>query len=359
MLNHKKILIFGGTFDPPHLGHLNLCLAAIDKVKPDHVIIVPNKTQPIKNEQSQTSASDRYEMCELCFRFVPNVEISDYEISHIGKSYTYKTIKHFLEIYPHDELFFLIGTDRINDFTTWKNYEYIMDNVTLLGSVRSTSDKILNSFSGIIIDNYQPINITSSQLRVEPNKQYLTPLVARFIATKGIYCPEQVKPLMSDYRYQHTLRVVDTAKKIANANHYPYPYKVYVAAMYHDIGKEMNEKQILSLVKTYDHHRYPTIHTLHGIASSIYAQQHFNITDQEVIDAIANHVVPPKECTTLDKIIYLADKLEPSRTNEQVPNRKKILKLAYKDVNQAFNVLVKTMNDKYNSPEWKDKHANK
>lgn len=349
LLNRKKILIFGGAFDPPHLGHLNLCKASIETIHPDLTIIIPNRTQPLKSNQSISNAKDRYNMCELCFHDILNVEISDFEISRkSSRSYTYKTIEHLLKLYPNDHLYLLIGYDRIHDFIHWKNYEYILDNVTLVGSVRNKSEKLLDTFSGIVVKNYQPVEITSSDLRVEPTKKYLTPLVARYIATKGIYCEQQVKPLMSNYRYAHTLRVDKTAKQIATLNHYPYPLKVHIAAMYHDIGKEFSDKKILNMVKKYDRKRFPTIHTLHGVASMIYAKQHFNITDQETLAAIANHCVPSKNPSTLDKIIYLADKLEPSRTNKDVPYRRKILAIAYHNIDKAFDLLVKTMNSKYN-----------
>ncbi len=357
MLDNEKILVFGGAFDPPHLGHTKLCQAAIDKIQPDKVYIIPNYNQPLKSTQAVTKPIDRFYMTELAFRDIENAKILDIEINKKikGKTFTFKTIRYLISKNPNAHIYLLIGFDRIQDFKSWKNYTYIMDNTTLVGSRRSKKDVLLDTFSGIILDNYDPVEISSSHLRIEPQKEYLNPLVMKYIATKGIYCVNQIQPLMSKYRFTHTIRVKDTALKIAKHNHYSYPSKVYIAAMYHDVCKEFTKPKILSLINKYDSKKFPIWHTLHGLAAKSYIEKHFNIYDEEVLNAVANHVIPSNNMQILDKIIYLADKLEPKRTKSDIPNRRKLLKLAFKDINLAYQKVYELTQAKFNGENANDK----
>jgi nicotinate-nucleotide adenylyltransferase len=87
---------------------------------------------------------------------------------------------------------------------------------------------------------------------------------------------------------------------------------------------------------------------MHGLASAQYVKKFFNIKDKEVLNAIANHVIPSKEPTILDMIIYCADKLEPARTKEDVNNRVGYVKLAKTDIEAAFTKLYKETSAHYN-----------
>ncbi|MCF0124748.1 MAG: HD domain-containing protein [Clostridia bacterium] len=152
---------------------------------------------------------------------------------------------------------------------------------------------------------------------------------------------------MNQHRYDHTLRVRDTALEIAISNGYEALNKVVVAAMYHDICKQCDEKEILKICAHADKSHYPTWHTLHGLAASIVAEEKLGLKDREVLNAIKNHCVPAKQMDTLSKIIYLADKLEPARTKEDIPNRKKYLNLACRNIDEAFKKVHKITQEKY------------
>ena len=117
--------------------------------------------------------------------------------------------------------------------------------------------------------------------------------------------------------------------------------------MYHDIAKEFDQNKTLNLVKKFNKYYYPTIHTLHGLAAAKYAKKHFNVSDKEILNAISEHVIPHKKCSTLAKIIYCADKLEPSRTKEDVSDRVGYLNLVKKDLNKGFDKLYMEIKGKY------------
>ncbi len=344
----KKLLIFGGTFDPIHNGHIKMLLGAITKIQPDLSLIIPTKNPPLKDSIPTASSKDRVAMINLAIKSIPKVKVCDYEIksSSNAKSYTYLTIKYLKNIYKNYQFYFLVGMDRLNDFDQWKNYKQILNNVTLVVAGRNNQKPKFDNAIKLTIDE---TNISSKQLREKPNKKFLNLNVVKYIANNGVYAQTQIKSLMSDYRYQHTLRVAKTALEICSIKNKNLAKKAYLAAMYHDVAKEFNRDQILEIIgNKFNRNRFPTAHTLHGCASAVYVKQHFYVTDKEVLDAIYNHVIPPKKPSILSKIIYCADKLEPARTNKDMPNRAKLLLLAKTDLNKAYDQVLAYNKSRFN-----------
>ena len=346
----KKILIFGGSFDPVHKGHIDSCNSAIAKVDPDLTIIIPNKIPPLKSTlHASASARDRLNMCKLAFSNMGNLKISSFELRQASNtpSYTYKTIQYLLKKYPEAKLYLLVGYDRYCDFNKWKNYKYILNHVTLVVGIRNTNTLDLKDDKKSIPVLFPSVNISSAELRLKPNKEYTTEPVINYINENGLYAENHIRNLMSEYRFNHTLRVAKTAMQIARAVAPKKVKKAYIAGMYHDVAKEFNETTILSMVKNYDKKLYPTVHTLHGICSAMYIKDNFYINDEEILDAIRNHVSPPMECSTLSMILYCADKLEPGRTVNDVKNRRKKLSIVKKDLKKGFKLLYNEIKERY------------
>lgn len=346
----KKILIFGGSFDPVHKGHIDSCNSAIAKVDPDLTIIIPNKIPPLKSTlHASASARDRLNMCKLAFSNMGNLKISSFELRQASNapSYTYKTIQYLLKKYPEAKLYLLVGYDRYCDFNKWKNYKYILNHVTLVVGIRNTNTLDLKDDKKSIPVLFPSVNISSAELRLKPNKEYMTEPVINYINENGLYAENHIRNLMSEYRFNHTLGVAKTAMQIARAVAPKKVKKAYIAGMYHDVAKEFNETTILSMVKNYDKKLYPTVHTLHGICSAMYIKDNFYINDEEILDAIRNHVIPPMECSTLSMILYCADKLEPGRTVNDVKNRRKKLSIVKKDLKKGFKLLYNEIKERY------------
>lgn len=135
-----KLLLFGGTFDPPHKGHINLLKAAVAAVRPDKVLVMPAGIPPHK-AASATPGEIRMEMCS-CFKSChPNVEISGWEIARGGKSYTVNTLEMLREQYPQAELYLSVGSDMLTTFTTWRSWQHILQLAVLVVQSRSPGDE--------------------------------------------------------------------------------------------------------------------------------------------------------------------------------------------------------------------------
>jgi nicotinate-nucleotide adenylyltransferase len=113
-----KVIIFGGVFDPVHIGHLHIYQTLKSRFQFDRFIIVPAKIPPLKDALPVATINQRLAMLRMMFKKYPNVLISDYELkqSSSTKSYTIGTIKHFRKIFPRAELFLVVGADRYIDF---------------------------------------------------------------------------------------------------------------------------------------------------------------------------------------------------------------------------------------------------
>jgi nicotinate-nucleotide adenylyltransferase len=128
----KKIGIFGGAFDPPHLGHLIAAQYAAEQLSLEKVIFVPSGKHPFKEGELVASAEQRFAMTKLAIAGNPLFEVSDVEIRKVESSYTFETLEYFASLYPQASLSFLIGTDNIRSFSSWKHPEKILDLATVV-----------------------------------------------------------------------------------------------------------------------------------------------------------------------------------------------------------------------------------
>ena len=120
----SRILLFGGTFDPPHMAHVTLPPLAAAKLRCDRIIYVPARISPLKTGSPPTDAAHRLEMLRLALRGVPNASISAIELEREGPSFTIDTVKAFKV--ADTELFLLLGADQALDFHRWRAWEEIV-----------------------------------------------------------------------------------------------------------------------------------------------------------------------------------------------------------------------------------------
>lgn len=161
-----KIGIFGGTFNPPHLAHLNIAKEFCRKLDLDKLIVIPTFQPPHKQAQSLASGADRLAMCRLLFED-ERFDVSDIEIRRQGKSYTYDTLCQLEETYEGAELYLIIGSDMLLSFHKWYRHEDILKKCTLCVLTRETA-----------IDNGQMKAYAESKLALGENDIILSTLGA-------------------------------------------------------------------------------------------------------------------------------------------------------------------------------------
>lgn len=194
---NKKVIIYGGTFDPPHMAHKLLCDLVNDSLNPEHFIILPTYKQPLKISTT-TNYKDRMTMLKLAFNDDKYL-ISDYEINQQTLSYTIDSMRYFAKIYKGNDLFFLMGLDSFLNIHFWKEYEALLKEFSIIVVSRTMQDvknlnyfiKKLRSLEGkvysIIYFNNFNFDISSSMLRIENKIDFLDPKVLSYIKENKLY----------------------------------------------------------------------------------------------------------------------------------------------------------------------------
>lgn len=198
----NKIALFGGTFDPIHLGHVNLAQAAVEKCGLDQLIFVPNYISPFKQDRQVTSGVERSEMIQIALRTHPKFALSTYELERTGPSYTYDTLRHFREVWPDTEIHFVIGFDSVLTIDTWYHGEDILREYPLITAVRPGVPREeafrriekyrANYGSRIQMMNIEPFDVSSSEIRQmvqrgERITELVPPAVEKYIEEHGLY----------------------------------------------------------------------------------------------------------------------------------------------------------------------------
>lgn len=194
----KSVLIYGGAFNPPHIGHMALLRCAVEAVRPELTLVMPSKESPHK-EGGKTPFWHRYNMCR-CFTEIPSVKVSQMERFMPGKSYTVNTVVKLKQRYPEAQLYLLIGTDMIASFTTWREYKTLLDNCVLVAGAREGDDmKEIHAAASllekegarIIILENNPVEISSTLIREQLSQsgesRFVTREVGEYIVKNKLY----------------------------------------------------------------------------------------------------------------------------------------------------------------------------
>ena len=191
-----KILLYGGTFDPPHWGHINNLRAAMQAVQPDKVIVMSAGIPPHK-AASATPGSLRLQMCRCFLQLGEQVEISDWEISREGKSYTVNTLRMLHSTYPDAQMYLTVGSDMLTSFRTWREWQSILQLATLVVESREADDAAMlaefaDSLCGdgarILFARAKPVPMSSSEIRQgSAGAEAVPPEVWQIISSRGLY----------------------------------------------------------------------------------------------------------------------------------------------------------------------------
>lgn len=312
-----NIIIFGGTFDPIHNGHLRIAKAASVKYNAK-VLFVPSKTPRWKNPTE--SISNRLEMLKIALSDVGfPCEIDDYEIkSNNDINYSIDTVKYMKSKYPNDTLYFLIGFDQVNNFDKWKDSSELSKLVKIIYVNRNNYEvdkKIANDFNMENIDFLKSGDVSSSDVRNLKNLD-IPQKVLKYIEENRLYFINKLSSFIPEKRLNHSISVANLALKIATLNNLENKEKYYIAGLLHDIGKTYNKEDsnLLKLMKeNYEEYLDIPNFAYHQFVGEMLANKEFDIKDNEILDAIKFHCTGKSNMSTLGMVIYASDKIDPLR----------------------------------------------
>ncbi len=334
----KKILILGGSFDPIHNGHLLIAAKAQEKLNLDEVWFMPLKNARWKNVQA--SEKDRVNMLKIALKGLNNFKVCDYELKHTKKgekSYSIDTFKGLTKDYPDNEYYLLIGSDHLEILDKWKQIDELSKMIHLVAVSRpgyQYDKKVLEKYNVQLLDIKGP-EVSSSQIRLFASDD-MPKGVIKYIAENGLYLEGKLIADLSKERFDHSKRVATLAKKIARNNGYD-PKKAYIAGILHDCAKEIPLEDAKELMKTF-FNEYIDVPTklYHQFLGVIVARDIFDIKDKEILQAIKFHTTGSTKMSKLDKIIFVADKIEPGRDYDS----KDIINTCLENINKGFKLTL-------------------
>ena len=304
-------IIFGGGFDPVHLGHINMALAAKQALKGE-VIFVPAKVAVWKEES--ISQEHKLNMLKLAIAKYDGFSIDTYELDQKEQPRSYQTVRYFKEKYPKDKLYFLIGQDQVNAFHEWAHPEEIAKNTQIVYYKRPkyiANQANIETFNMMAIEGLE-IDVSSSDIR-NLKSLAVDEDVLKYIEDHSLYFIARIKNYISEKRYNHSLSVAHLAYSIAKKHQLDYQ-KAYIAGLLHDIAKGIDKEESLALMKQY----YPDYldigsYAYHQFLGEMIAKRDFDIQDEDILSAIKYHTTGKKDMTWLEKLIYATDTVDPLR----------------------------------------------
>lgn len=361
----EKIGIFGGCFNPPHLGHIRGAEAAARALGLDRVLLVPAFEVPHKQlSLSSPTPQQRLAMTYLAAEGREKLEASDIEIAQKAQGYTWDTLLALREKYPQAAFTLLLGSDQFGIFPQWKNAEQIValaDLAVLSRGQKGEGEAIAQTARELsalgarvaVLDN--PVTeISSTQLRrllaFRCADAFLPPAVAQYICDNRLYDAaanwkhlpmEALEPivirLLNPNRVRHVLGCRDTCVELARrwgADE----TDAARAGLLHDITKALDGPLQLTLCGAYGKmlddfsRKYPK--TLHALTGSLVAERIFG-ENEAVVSAICSHTTGKAGMNTLEKIVYVADYMEPNR---DFPGVERLRRLAFSDLTAALKL---------------------
>ncbi|MCI7057669.1 MAG: nicotinate (nicotinamide) nucleotide adenylyltransferase [Candidatus Enteromonas sp.] len=311
-----SLILYGGSFDPIHNGHLRIARAASLYFNSD-VVFIPAPSPRWKSPSA--SSKDRLNMLRLALASdgSPSFDVSLFEMnSEAEVNYTIDTVTHFASRFPKRKLYLLIGADEANRFDKWKDASKIASMCQIIFVSRPGfifNDEVLSRFNMRRLPFDESGEVSSSKIKSLQSLD-IPYSVRNYIERHRLYYFKTLDEIESEHRLLHSISVANLACSIALKNKLPNHEKYYIAGLLHDIGKDIpiNQSRLI-MEKNYKKYlNYPEW-TYHQFIAEYLIKEHFMIQDEEIIEAIKCHATGKKDMNSFDKIIYASDKIEPSR----------------------------------------------
>ncbi len=361
-----NIGVYGGTFDPPHWGHITAARAAMEQLGLDKLVLIPDRVPPHKAmPEGSASPEQRLEMAVLATAELgKRAEVSDRELRRDGPSYTSDTLAELRRKYPEDTLWLLMGSDMFLSLQTWHAPEEIMALARIAPFSREAEDesaafaaqkaRLEREYGAqiCIVQNPEVRELSSTEVRAAlaagQGSDLLPPAVYGYVLREHLYgthkvltglTPDELRPIALSYlkpkRMPHVLGTEQEAVRLVR-RYGGDETQARIAALLHDCTKKLDMAQQLTLCEKYgimlDELEQKALKLLHSKTGAAIARDVFGVEDA-VYDAILYHTTGKPDMTRLEKIIYLADYIEPTR---DFPGVDALRKTVYEDLDKGL-----------------------
>jgi len=366
------LAVFGGSFNPPHIGHLIAAKNAVIKTRPDKLLILPTNKPPHKAlSEDEPGTEARTQMSKLCFAEIECAEVSDIEIMRGGTSYTVQTVKDLKEKYADAQILIFMGTDMLENFESWKSFEFILQNASIVAfqredgeeaKIAGIADRLSEKYGAkieMVLSKHRVVSSTKLRqlLKQRQGREFFPDAEYEYIISNRLYgakpqlqfLREKAYAMLTPKRIPHVKGCEKEAVRLAK-RYGADETEAAEAAILHDITKKLRLDEQLKLCEKYDimtdaleieNEKLLHAKTGAGISSALFG------VSNEVRSAINWHTTARADMSLLEKIIYMADYIEETRHFDEV---EKLRSLAYEDLDKAMilglQISIKEVEDK-------------
>lgn len=327
-----RIAILGGSFDPIHNGHLQLAKTAKKKLQIAEVWLMPSVDTPLKARRI-TAFYQRCAMITAAIRPYRYMKLCTLEKERSGISYTIDTVRELKKRYPQHTFCWLIGDDQAKQFTKWKEHEALLREIDFYVFSREAEVILPKGLRRVVMPL---VPISSTRIRQGSSLWQVPAAVRRIMTAQDLYLLEMVASRMSEKRYRHSVSVAKLCVELAKAHHLDV-HAAWQMGMTHDMCKELPYEQALIWMR---HHLPQYMEEAaaiwHGYIGAYEVKHTLGIDDRRVADAIFHHV-KGDGTSPYAKILFIADKLDPSRgydSHAQIALSLRDLEAGYQRVKQ-------------------------
>ena len=385
-----KIGVYGGSFDPVHNGHIAMIRSALKSGFIDCVIVIPSVRNSFKLYTNKLPPPYLFYMMKETVEGMglKNVFVSDIEYGIDGVSYTSVVLAKLTSdeyIIPfltdngikrkkaeeHHEFFWIMGSDTLGTFENWYKPGEILNYASLLAAVRPGDDTDVEKAKASIKKNLggkveifrlDGIECSSSQITSSGDYSQVPEPALEFIKRHALYTENTKLEGVSDearkqffeaavwmYRHLGGKRLLHTLNVGYLSAHLAGLYgcdkdKALIAGALHDCAKELPIEQQLEMAKRYSGDLFTEKKIIHSSAGATFVKEDLGIEDKDILDAICYHTTGRGNMTVLEKIVYLADKIEPARNYMDLGP---IRETAEHDLDEAVRMTADAIRNKF------------
>jgi nicotinate-nucleotide adenylyltransferase len=351
-----KVLLFGGSFDPPHIGHAALLQAAAQRIRPDRILVIPAYRAPLKDAHFATPAQ-RLRMARigllplLAKRWRRITSLHTQELLSRRRAYTVNTVLHIRQRHPDWELHFVVGSDAASTWAQWRCPARLAGLCTWWTARRPRAAGRIPAHFNMLRRRMPAASSTLLRARLAAGQKtspYLHPDTQGFILRHRLYGTALIEALRTGLkpgRFEHTLAVRRLAEALARRWQAD-PAPAAAAALLHDCGRLLSRPRQAAYIRRHRirlPHRGPVMRRqpglLHAYVGAHLARARFGCTDRAVLAAVRKHTLADRRMSRLDRILYVADAASEDRSH---PNAARLRRLAFQDLNAAFRAGLST-----------------
>ncbi|MEG2174301.1 MAG: nicotinate (nicotinamide) nucleotide adenylyltransferase [Oscillospiraceae bacterium] len=352
-----RLGIFGGTFNPIHTGHVQLCESCLEALSLDALWLVPTALPPHKDGSAVAQARHRVEMCRLATRHLSRVTVNEMELFRGGRSYTVDTLRQTKMLFPDAELFLLMGSDMFYTLEQWLCVDEVFRLAGIAAVAREEDEEArmdahcahltaLGASAQVIA--VKPLVTSSTEIRAGNKPDTAPPEVEDYIEQNALYgrsltlhadldaLTSLLRERLSRPRFTHTLNVASECMRLASS-HGADNTMAYLAGLLHDLCKEMPDDALLKIMEGSDILLDKTFlqsrRVWHGYAASIYVRDELNLRNAQILDAIRYHSTGRADMSLLERIVYMADLISAERN---YPGVEMLRALAHQSLDDAM-----------------------